>query len=150
MATQTFYTRGDKAVVNSFIEEMERERDILVAAFQAIRDSQQVEHDVDFADHAVPAAPELRTRGAISAMMAVGGFVTVNVPVAPGAIFDVLVGGVSILAAPISGAALAPGVPVPLVFTAAPTAAAGAKIDYLWIDGGAPSFQVSANVRWSI
>lgn len=151
-----FYTRGDKQIVGNAIEELELERDKLDAAFTAVNAAvggltpAQVEHTVDFDDHAAPLPPQSRVYGAVGTMLATGGFVTAAGAVAPVATFDVTVGGVSILAAPIPGAAMAPGIPVPLVFVAVPTAPPGAPIAYVWTDGGAPSAQVSANVRWQV
>jgi len=156
MPTQDFYARGDKQVVNNFIEELEDERDLIETAFQAVEDRvasvpEYVEHDVDFGDHAAPRPPQFRTRASLATLTAFGGAVAVGAaapPVAPGATFDLLVGGVSILTAPIPGAALLPGVLVPLSFVAVAVATPGAKIEFVWSDGGAPSFDVSANVQW--
>lgn len=107
----------------------------------------EVRDTIEFGDHLGPAAPQFRTHSDCRPLQPICGYLTAYVFVAA-ALFDLLVNGVSILGAPVPGAALAPGVPflLPIVnFSPIPP---GAKIDYVWIDGGAPSQHVSADMEW--
>jgi len=154
MPTQDFYTPGDKAIQGGIIPELESERGKIRAAFQAVRDEidviapgggEFVEHTVDFKDQAA-APPQIRTYGSTSGRTAIAGFATFGFGTAPTALVDVLVGGVSILTAPVPAGP--PGLPVPLVFVALPVASFGAKIDYVLVDGGGAAVDCNVNVLW--
>jgi len=114
----------------------------------------EVRDTVEFDDHPAPRPPQVRTHADCRPLQPICGFLTAGnfdpTPVT-GAVFDLLINGLSILVAPVPGSALAPGVPFPLPINPVALATVyppGSKIDYVWSQGLAPSIDVSADMEW--
>ncbi len=174
MATQTFYTAGDKqltagASTNAIINEFQLERTALNAAFQGVRDDidagntaqlavdaaqdsrltaleaqSQIEHMVTA--NSISPGLNLFTTSAIDVLTPEGGFASCAIGSDGATTLDITVGGGSILTAPVAIGG-APGVPVPISFIGG-AFGPGPPLVYVFSGGGGGASGCVANVAY--